>query len=209
MNSTDPDPDRTSRRARARISVHWSREARHEYSRLADSRSADSRSADSRSADSRSAEVPTRTAINALARRAVRQTLQHAPFKLALPDTFANAANTTVFAVEVSFVSDAEILELNASHRGKQKPTDVLSFSQLEGEAMPIPGDELLLGDVIVSIETAARQAQELKHSLEHETAFLLAHGVLHLCGYDHDTSARRRAMWKRQDEIVGLLNLG
>lgn len=218
MNSTDPDPDRTSRPKRAQISLNWSPDAKREYEKIradqsgeADSREADSGNGSTLSEIPLPGEVPTRTALNALARRAVRQTLAHAPFKLPLPDSIASddAEDAPVFAVDVSFVSDAEIHELNSSHRGKNKPTDVLSFSQLEGELMPFEMEELLLGDVIVSIETAARQARELKHSLSHEIAFLLAHGVLHLCGYDHDTSARRRAMWKQQDEIVRLLNLG
>lgn len=98
--------------------------------------------------------------------------------------------------------------QLNASFRGKNKPTDVLSFCQLEGEAMPFAGEEILLGDVIISIETAARQARDLNHSMERELGFLLVHGALHLCGYDHDTAARRRIMWQKQDTIVESLNI-
>ncbi len=190
---TDPDPDRTSSPAitpRVQTSLQWSRAAGREYSRL----------------DA----APARRTASALAKRVidcalqdvVRSALPQAP--LLSPLDFSDSPSSEiVFAVELSFVDDAEIQEINASHRGKNKPTDVLSFSQLEGEAMPFFGEEILLGDLVVSIETAARQASELNHTLEHELAFLLAHGTLHLCGFDHDTSARRRVMWKKQDEIV------
>lgn len=184
MIATDPDPLPGKRAARAQISLHWSRAAGRVYAGLP--------------------AVPARTRLNALVKRTVNQTLKQAPFKLLPAETVENA----IFAVEVSFVDDAEMLELNASYRGKKKPTDVLSFSQLEGDAIPLGGEELLLGDVIISIDTAMRQAQELHHSLAHEVAFLTAHGTLHLCGYDHDTSARRRVMFRLQDEIVQQLEI-
>jgi probable rRNA maturation factor len=84
----------------------------------------------------------------------------------------------------------------------------VLSFSQFEGEEFPfeLPADSLPLGDLVISIETAARQAAERHHSLATEIAFLAVHGTLHLLGYDHVTSAQRRAMWKQQEAIVELL---
>lgn len=63
--------------------------------------------------------------------------------------------------------------------------------------------DSFLLGDIVISIETAARQARERDHDLETEVAFLAVHGALHLSGYDHATSAQRRAMWKQQEAIV------
>lgn len=192
----DPDPDRKPPRAqstaRVQTSLRWSRAAGREYSRLEVARP--------------------RPALNALSKRAIRCAVQsalpNAPLPAALPLSHETVPNETVFAVGLSFVDDAEMQDINASSRGKNKPTDVLSFCQLEGEAMPFASEEILLGDIVVSIETAARQAHELKHSLEREMAFLLAHGALHLCGFDHDTSARRRAMWKTQDEIVQSLNL-
>jgi probable rRNA maturation factor len=110
--------------------------------------------------------------------------------------------------IDVSFVSDAQIAELNTHYRHKPRPTDVLSFSQTEGEEFPfeLPADPLPLGDLVISIETAARQAAERHHSLSTEVAFLAVHGTLHLLGYDHVTSAQRRAMWKQQEAIVELL---
>ncbi|HEX8236851.1 MAG TPA: rRNA maturation RNase YbeY [Abditibacteriaceae bacterium] len=107
--------------------------------------------------------------------------------------------------IDVSFVSDAEIAELNTLYRRKPRPTDVLSFSQTEGEELPfdLPTNPLPLGDLVISIETAARQAAERHHSLATEVAFLAVHGTLHLLGYDHVTSSQRRAMWKQQEAIV------
>ena len=183
MTAIDPDPLRSKRAPGAQISLHWSRAAGREYARL---------------------QTPPRATLNALIKRAMRQTLQQAPFKLALP---GDGAGIT-FAVDVSIIDDAEMLELNSEHRGKNKPTDVLSFSQLEGGAMPFGGEEILLGDVLISIETAARQARDLQHSLSHEVAFLTVHGMLHLCGYDHDTSTRRRNMFQLQDTIVQQLRI-
>lgn len=96
---------------------------------------------------------------------------------------------------------------LNHEYRGKDKPTDVLSFALFEssGEGdIVFPGEEnqFALGDLVVSIDTAARQAGELGHSLEREVAFLTIHGVLHLLGYDHARDSERRTMFARQDAI-------
>lgn len=143
-------------------------------------------------------------------------------------------AQTLPFEVDVSFVSDQEIEVLNANYRNKPRPTDVLSFAQNEGETFPtnastappndpnspqsIDGfgmlsgfasdemDAFSLGDIVISIETAWRQARERDHDFETEVSFLVVHGALHLLGYDHATSAQRRAMWKQQDEIVARL---
>jgi probable rRNA maturation factor len=114
-------------------------------------------------------------------------------------------------AVDVTFVSDEEITTLNRDYRHKNKPTDVLSFSQLEGEMAPgvfFPGEEISLGDLIISIETAQRQANELGHSLAREISFLATHGALHLLGYDHIRDADRRVMWQQQEAIVEELRM-
>jgi len=86
--------------------------------------------------------------------------------------------------VTVVFSNDEEIRGLNRVYRGKDKPTDVLSFSA--GESFP-PGEETL-GDIIISIDTAAGQARKRRWSVEKEVRVLLIHGVLHLLGYDHET---------------------
>ena len=88
---------------------------------------------------------------------------------------------------ELSIVlcSDAHIQALNRDWRGKDAPTDVLSFPQQEGEGL-LEDDEVL-GDLVISIDTARRQAGELGHDLDQELAVLLVHGLLHLLGYDHE----------------------
>lgn len=92
---------------------------------------------------------------------------------------------------------DPTIRQLNASWRHKDKPTDVLSFSQMEGESFP---GSTSLGDLVVSSDTAARQAAALGHSLELEMARLLVHGVLHLLGHDHVHGGRQAAKMKREE---------
>ena len=88
--------------------------------------------------------------------------------------------------VELSIVlcDDAFIAPLNRDYRGKNKATDVLSFSQREGEYAD--ANDPILGDVIISVETAQRQAAERGHDLGRELEVLLIHGILHLLGYDH-----------------------
>jgi len=95
------------------------------------------------------------------------------------------AANLPDVEVSVVFVSDNEIKALNKQWRNKNHATDVLSFSAFEGE--PMPGTEHILGDLVISTETAKRQADELGHTLEEEVAVLTAHGIMHLLGYDHE----------------------
>jgi len=97
--------------------------------------------------------------------------------------------------IGIVFVDDAYIAGLNKQYRGVDAPTDVLSFAMLEG--LPMPGDEEepMLGDVVISLETAQRQAQDFGHSLEREIAYLTVHGVLHLLGYDHQTPPDKEAM--------------
>jgi probable rRNA maturation factor len=95
--------------------------------------------------------------------------------------------------LSVALVDDATIHELNRTYRKKDKPTDVLSFAQEE------PG---LLGDVILSIETARRQAARHRRPLLGELTMLLAHGLLHLLGHDHRTDKEERAMTARTREL-------
>lgn len=114
---------------------------------------------------------------------------------------------------EVSIVvcGDKRIRTLNRIWRGIDAPTDVLSFSQNErtsGPEFPIPDDDspTIIGDVILSTETAARQTKESGISLEKELWFLLVHGLLHLMGWDHKTTAQLQRMLARQEEILKLV---
>jgi probable rRNA maturation factor len=109
--------------------------------------------------------------------------------------------------LSLAFVRDSEIQALNLEWRGKNKPTDVLSFSAQEGE--PMPGTEYLLGDILISVDTAQSQAERLGHSLHQELAVLFAHGFCHLTGYDHEKSAaeaKRQA--GREFELLALVGI-
>jgi probable rRNA maturation factor len=105
--------------------------------------------------------------------------------------------------VDISFVSDAEMARLNGEYRGRPRPTDVLSFALWETTDVWPQSGELALGDIIIAVETAAQQAAEHGHEAADEVAFLAVHGALHLLGYDHDTDAHRRLMWKWQNQLL------
>lgn len=102
--------------------------------------------------------------------------------------------------LSIMLCSDPQIHELNRRHRRKNKPTDVLAFAMQEGA--PMPGQKLL-GDVVISLDTAARQARERGHSLWTEVTLLLAHGLLHLVGYDHRTDAEEMEMNAEAGKLV------
>ena len=115
--------------------------------------------------------------------------------------------------VSVSFVDNAEIRDLNKKFRGIDKATDVLSFPlfDYEGESEEPPVDEMLgmLGDVVLSLEKAKSQAKTYGHSFEREVAFLTVHSMLHLLGYDHETSEEDEAdMRRRQSAVMDLMGL-
>lgn len=101
--------------------------------------------------------------------------------------------------LSLSLVGDAEIAALNERYRGRRGPTDVLSFSLAEGEHAERRGS--LLGDVVIGVETAARQARARRRGLDEEVARLVLHGLLHLLGHDHqrrDEAAAMRALERR-----------
>lgn len=103
--------------------------------------------------------------------------------------------------LSVVLCDDETIRALNAEWRGKDRPTDVLAFAMQEGEGAPAPAAQLL-GDVVISVDTARRQAQERDRSVIDEVTFLLAHGLLHLLGYDHQTDEQERVMNARTDAL-------
>ncbi|MBI3912133.1 MAG: rRNA maturation RNase YbeY [Armatimonadetes bacterium] len=102
--------------------------------------------------------------------------------------------------VSVLFCTDALIHELNRRYRGVDRPTDVLSFPQ---ESPAPPEGPHPLGDVVISVETAAQQAVERGRPLDEEVAWLFLHGVLHLLGYDDATAAEAREMDQRAHRIL------
>jgi probable rRNA maturation factor len=100
--------------------------------------------------------------------------------------------------LSVLLANDGVIQTLNHQHRGKDRPTDVLAFP-LDDTTEDTP----LLGDVVISLQTAQRQALRKKHDLLAEVRFLLAHGLLHLCGYDHATVVGKREMDRMTKRLV------
>jgi probable rRNA maturation factor len=102
--------------------------------------------------------------------------------------------------LSILLVDDATIQVLNREHRGKDRPTDVLAFPVDE---KPVRGSPRILGDVVISLETALRQARARKRSLVPEVRFLLAHGLLHLIGYDHATRIQKRRMSSATRRLV------
>ena len=113
--------------------------------------------------------------------------------------------------VSIALVDDNYIKDLNFKYRKVDKPTDVLSFAMTEstGEEPPVEGEEdNILGDIIISVETAVRQAEEYGHSLEREMTYLTAHGMLHLLGYDHDVERNRQAMREKEEKTLLTLNI-
>jgi len=110
-------------------------------------------------------------------------------------------------SLAITFVTPAEMRELNATYRGKDTPTDVLSFPNTMPNPI-IPGNrrmkpKLNLGSIIICTQVAQSQAVEYNHSLERELAFLTAHGFLHLIGYDHTTDEDERTMIALQKQIL------
>jgi len=100
----------------------------------------------------------------------------------------------------LTLVSDEEIRSLNRKYRKIDSPTDVLSF--LMGESN-YETNAVVLGDIIISVETAIRQAKQYGHSLEREMAFLTIHGMLHLLGYDHLNKLDEDIMFGKQEAIL------
>ncbi len=137
--------------------------------------------------------------IRSLIKKAISETL--------LEEGFASPAE-----VSVSFVDNEEIHKLNLEYRGKDKPTDVLSFPMWEGEEDAIgdtDGEAVLLGDIILSVEKAYAQAEEYGHSIDRELAFLSVHSTLHLLGYDHETSEEdEKYMNQKQEEVLTKIGL-
>lgn len=113
--------------------------------------------------------------------------------------------------VSLVLVDDDYIRELNNTYRNKDSATDVLSFAMEEstGEEPLFEAEEdVILGDIIISVETAERQAKEYGHSFVREMAFLTTHGMLHLLGYDHEVEEKRTVMREREEQILSLLNI-
>ena len=147
---------------------------------------------------------PSATDWETLASRAAAALAQSAP-ELANPRLSAS----------LLFADDTQVRDLNREWRGKDQPTNVLSFPMIEREellALGWVGDENappeLLGDIALALETCTREAADKGISLEHHTAHLIIHGLLHLAGYDHETSPEHARAMERL-EINALAQMG
>ncbi len=113
----------------------------------------------------------------------------------------------------IILVDDNKIRELNTCYRGREETTDVLSFAFLEsaneGPIVEEATGEVLLGDVVISVETAQRQARQYGHSLEKEISFLTIHGILHILGYDDEEEEKQKRMCKKEKELLVELEKG
>jgi probable rRNA maturation factor len=124
--------------------------------------------------------------------------------------------------VSILLTDDIEIREINNQFRGLDKPTDVLSFPAIEyelagdfsdleeysGENFNPESGELILGDIVISVDRAMMQAEEYGHSITREIAFLTAHSMFHLMGYDHMSEDERELLEDKQKEVLDRLEI-
>jgi probable rRNA maturation factor len=116
---------------------------------------------------------------------------------------------TLNYEISVSFVDNEEIRELNKTYRGKDKATDVLSFPMEDDEILlEENSEEAILGDIVISAEKALEQSEEYGHSFEREIAYLTAHSMFHLMGYDHMTEEEKKIMRDKEKQIMEKLGI-
>ena len=131
-------------------------------------------------------------------------------FRVWLEALYPNVPPGNNYELTMRLTSDREIQTFNAQYRHKDQPTDVLAFAALEAEAPQPPGlnEPLYLGDIIISLDTATRQASDRKHSLTEELAWLATHGLLHLLGWDHPDERSLETMLTQQAELLKIITL-
>jgi probable rRNA maturation factor len=125
----------------------------------------------------------------------------------------SNLPQAPSYEVGLRLTDDQEIRRLNAQYRQQDQPTDVLSFAALEVDTAPISAaclaaEPLYLGDIVISIETAKRQALERQHSLRWELVWLVSHGFLHLLGWDHPDEESLEQMLAQQETLLESIGL-
>ena len=134
--------------------------------------------------------------------RAVRINTPHIKRQLSRAMTYLGCQDQELSVV---FANDGLLHELNHTYRNKDRPTNVLAFPQYPVEATGPAGD--LLGDIVVSLATAEREAKTLEQPLEHRVIYLIIHGLLHLLGYDHEQSeAAQQHMEAMERELLAYL---
>lgn len=107
------------------------------------------------------------------------------------------------YELSVTFTDDEGIKELNREHRGRDKPTDVLSFPMYEAGELPENLPEIALGDIVISLERAREQSAAYGHSYKREVAFLTIHSMLHLLGYDHEKSEKEELEMRAKQTAI------
>jgi probable rRNA maturation factor len=116
------------------------------------------------------------------------------------------------YELSLTLTDDGEMAELNGTYRHIERPTDVLSFAALEDETPLAPelleSEPFYLGDIIISLDTAQRQAEAAGHALRWETVWLASHGFLHLLGWDHPDDNHLEAMLAKQGELLRAIGL-
>ncbi len=114
--------------------------------------------------------------------------------------------------IGVTFVDNNEIKEMNAKFRNKDSVTDVLSFPQFEDKQSIVPDSQkgvVVLGDIVLSVEKAAEQAEEYNHTFQREIAYLTVHSMLHLLGYHHEQGGLQEVhMREKEEEVLKKLGL-
>ncbi len=112
--------------------------------------------------------------------------------------------------VSLTFTDNAEIRRLNKQFRDIDRETDVLSFPMSDEDGFEVnpETDALLLGDIVISLEKAKAQSEEYGHSMKREVAFLIAHSLFHLLGYDHMTPDEEKEMFAKQEKVLQRLGI-
>ncbi|MBE6112719.1 MAG: rRNA maturation RNase YbeY [Peptococcaceae bacterium] len=108
--------------------------------------------------------------------------------------------------VDLLFVDNETIREMNREYRDKDSATDVLSFPMYEADEEIDDEDEILFGDIVISLERAQEQCEEYGHSLEREVMYLLVHGLLHLAGYDHMEEEEKKEMRAQEEKLLAVI---
>ena len=128
-----------------------------------------------------------------------------AALRTAVTVTLRHEKRKPPIEVTVLLTDDDQLKTLNKEYRGIDKPTDVLSFEA--GDTMPgMADDDPYLGDIVISVPTAERQAKQGGHSLKSELQLLTVHGTLHLLGFDHEEPEEKDRMWWTQASILAQL---
>lgn len=110
--------------------------------------------------------------------------------------------------VDILFVDNETIREMNLEYRDKDSATDVLSFPMYEADEYIEDEEEILFGDIVISLERAQEQCEEFGHSLEREVMYLLVHGLLHLAGYDHMEEEDKQQMRQQEEKLLAVIGV-